>query len=166
MSKSQEFILNKDKYKAAELKTLHQIIFPNHKVELSNEFDRYDCAVPELKVLIELKNRDFDSDFFDKNYDGEMLLEKHKCDSMLELIKTDKFKGYKACYLYYFTDNTYQYVVLNNLDFTRMSVKKMYLPRNSFVKNSGKVLKEVYIIPKRLLNKTNYKRDKIKKGSN
>jgi hypothetical protein len=161
MSKSIEFIYNLDKYKDVELNTLRNLLFPNQNIILSDKFDSYDCYIPDKKIIVELKNRDMDIDYFDKHFNGVMLLEKYKCDAMLELLNTPKFSGYLACYVYVFRDGWCQYIILNRLDFTKINYSEERVPKNSFVKNSPYIKKNVYSILKRYLTPTNHRRFKL-----
>jgi hypothetical protein len=162
MYKSKEYQDNREKFKTIEADTIVNRIFKDKVIEFSTEFESFDCVYHERRSIIELKNRFFTSEWFDDKYKGEMLLEKGKCDRMLELVNNDeRFLGYKACYLFYFKDDVYQYIVLNNINFDDLQVIKINCPTTSFIKDSPTILKECYILPTSLYTSKNFVRRRV-----
>jgi hypothetical protein len=152
---------NEKKYKSLELETILYKLFPNYGFELTDTYDFWDVTVSEIKVLCELKNRFFDSKFFDIKYNGEMLLEKDKCERLLKATSSGKYKGYKAIYCFYFKDDVYEYIVLNKIDFSKLKTIQIKCPKNSFEHDSEYIYKDCYIIPKSVYTKSNHVRRSI-----
>jgi hypothetical protein len=152
---------NEKKFKDIEKETIMEKILPNYGFIFTDKYDYWDVTIDEIKTLLELKNRYFSSEFFDKRYNGEMLLEVKKCERLIKAVSEGKYKGYKAVYCFYFNNDVYQYIVLNNIDFSELKKISILCPKDSFNWDSEKIYKECYIIPKSIYNKKNFVRRKL-----
>ena len=163
MIKSKEYYDNLKKFKKAEIETIKNKIFVDKNIIIPEDnFSPFDFIYEDKKCIVELKNRNFTSEFFDNKYEGEMLLEKQKASRLLNLVKKGgKYEGYLACYMYYFTDNVFQYVILNYIDFNKMNEMGVNTPVNSCEVNAARQTETCYKIPKELLNSKNSVRRKL-----
>lgn len=163
MYKGAQYYANLKKYKDAEIKTITEKVFVGKNIIIpTDKFSSFDFIYEDKKCIVELKNRNFTSDFFDDKYEGVMMLEKSKSDRLLNLVKKGgEYEGYLVCFMYYFTDDVFQYVILNKLDFDKCNIEETYCPKNSCDEKPKYANKTTYKIQKELLNKNNFVRRKL-----
>lgn len=147
---------NLKQFKMEEQKTLKKL-FTQHQVDLTLEYNRWDCLIKDKGYLIELKNRDFTYDEFIKRpgkYNGKPLIEIEKYKTCLQ--KATQL-GYKFIYIFYFTCGTALYINLSDetLPPVLFQESNIKCPQTSFNEYKSMVYKAVYIIPSHLLTNNN-----------
>ncbi len=140
-------------FKKKEQETLKKL-FPDHTVNLVEDFSRWDNIIDEKKHLIELKNREFSlKEFLNPNgkYKGEPLIEADKYEACMA--KAQEI-GYKFIYIYYFTCGGYIMYNLSDetLQQSNMYQRVMWCPKNTFTSQKNMIQKDCLIIPKNIID--------------
>lgn len=163
MIKNKEYYDNLKKFKKIEIDTIKNKVFKDKNVIIpTDNFSPFDFIYEDKKCIIELKNRNITSIDFVNKYDGIMMIEKGKVDRLLNLVKNSrKYKGYLACFMLYFTDNVYQYVILNYIDFSKVDLEVQWVPKTQLVSGYDYIKKDVYKLQTSLLNNKNFVRRTI-----
>lgn len=145
--------INKLKEFKIEEQKLLKKIFPQHKVDLKLDYERWDCLIEEKKYLIEVKTRDFTyEEFINQNgkYKSRPLIEEEK---YFECILKATELNYKFLYIYCFSCGSY---IIYNLSDSSFNPIKFYqtqilCPKHSFTDNKEMVMKNCFIIPSWML---------------
>jgi len=166
---------NIDYFKEKEEDILN-IIFPITNIELdySTTYQRWDAVHHNKQMVIEIKVRGFNYDFFYSVYNGTFLIEQ---DKYFALLKRAKELNYRPCYVFAYTDykkgkvgwedckiNGWSMIDLSQIDEKDLIKTKRLCPKNSINPNSKKIPKDVFLIEQKSLNTYNHKERILNNG--
>lgn len=135
--------------KLKEQETLKKI-FPNHQINLVEDYNGWDLIDHNKKRVFELKNRNLTLKDFTLHYGLEPMLEKSKYDACMN---KSKELGYKFIFINYFTCGSY--IAINMSDMVEPFKMVLNCPEKSYTKGFNYIDKECYIIKKEIQTPTN-----------